>query len=65
MITVGILHRSGCRPPFGEGEIQGLFQDFQDPFSVNSSLELGKSSENNSLYSVILIKITNVGTAGG
>jgi hypothetical protein len=25
----------GC-PPFGEGEIQGLFQDFQAPFSVNS-----------------------------
>jgi hypothetical protein len=26
---------SGC-PPFGEGEIQELFQDFQGPFSVNS-----------------------------
>jgi hypothetical protein len=26
---------SGC-PPFGEDEIQGLFQDFQGPFSVNS-----------------------------
>jgi hypothetical protein len=23
-------------PPFGEGEIQGLFQDFHGPFSVNS-----------------------------
>ena len=23
-------------PPFGEDEIQGLFQDFQGPFSVNS-----------------------------
>jgi hypothetical protein len=48
---------TGC-PSFGEGEIQGLFQDFQGPFSVNSR------SKNNSLYSVILIKITNVGTAG-
>jgi hypothetical protein len=47
---------TGC-PSCGEGEIQGLFQDFQGPFSVNSRSK-------NSLYSVILIKITNVGTAG-
>jgi hypothetical protein len=34
-------------PPFGEGEIQGLFQDFQGPFSVDSrDLELGKIFEN-------------------
>jgi hypothetical protein len=34
-------------PPFGEDEIQGLFQDFQGPFSVDSrDLELGKIFEN-------------------
>jgi hypothetical protein len=58
---------AGC-PPFGE--IQGLFQDFQGPFSVNSrtidwekSLKMARiCPANNSHYSVILIKITNVGT---
>ena len=31
-------------PPFSEDEIQGLFQDFQGPFSVNSrTYELEKS----------------------
>jgi hypothetical protein len=43
------------------------FKDFsrtliQGPFSVNSRHGF---AVNNSLYSVILIKITNVGTAGG
>jgi hypothetical protein len=31
----GHIYNTGC-PPFREGEIQGLFQDFQGPFSVNS-----------------------------
>jgi hypothetical protein len=29
------MQLSGC-PHFGDAEIQGLFQDFQGPFSVNS-----------------------------
>jgi hypothetical protein len=57
-IVLGSGSVSGCQP-FGEGEIQGLFQDFQGPFSVNSrtglsrpffskfkDLELGKIFEN-------------------
>jgi hypothetical protein len=33
--------------PFGEGEIQGLFQDFQGPFlSKFKDLELGEIFEN-------------------
>jgi hypothetical protein len=33
-------------PPFGEGKIQGLFQDFQGPFSSKfKDLDLGKIFE--------------------
>ena len=35
ILIVLYIRCSGC-PPFGEGEIQGLFQDFQGPFLVNS-----------------------------
>jgi hypothetical protein len=63
---------SNSCPPFGEGEIQGLFQDFKALFSKLKDLDYWEKSlkmawiclANNSLYSVILIKITNVGRAG-
>jgi hypothetical protein len=47
-------------------KFQDFFPGLSRPFfSKFKDLELGKIFENNSLHSVILIKTTNVGRAGG